>query len=149
MSAHISNTQQTICVYTCTIHTYTTLITAAATTIIVTQKYLRTSCYFLIDPEKLPYSTFYDYHSMHFALKLMLCFENPTKVSFSDGVATRVHAPPFYTRYVTRVFKTGAVPPQKIGPRVVYPWIFHRLIFFPISTWWQYVPNLETNYRCK
>jgi hypothetical protein len=34
-------------------------------------------------------------------------------LSLSDGVATRVHAPPFFTRYVTRVFKTGAVPPKK------------------------------------
>jgi hypothetical protein len=50
-------------------------------------------------------------------------------ISFSDGVETRVHAPPFFTRYVTRVFKTGAVPPPKIGSRVMYPWIFHRLFF--------------------
>jgi hypothetical protein len=67
-------------------------------------------------------------------------------ISFGDGVATRVHAPPFYTWYVTRVFKTGAVPPPKIGSRVMYPWIFQRLIFFAISTWWQYVPYLETTY---
>jgi hypothetical protein len=50
-------------------------------------------------------------------------------LSFSDGVATRVHAPPFFTRYMTRVYKTGAVPPQKTGSRVMYPWIFHRLMF--------------------
>jgi hypothetical protein len=39
-------------------------------------------------------------------------------VPFSHGVATRVHVPPFYTRYVTRVFKTGAVPPPPQCVRV-------------------------------
>jgi hypothetical protein len=32
-------------------------------------------------------------------------------ISFIDGVATRVHAPPFFTWYLTRAYKTGAVPP--------------------------------------
>jgi hypothetical protein len=58
----------------------------------------------------------------------MLYFNRAIVVSFSDGVATRVHVPPFFTRYVTRVFKTGGVPPPQIGSRVIYPWIFHRLI---------------------
>jgi hypothetical protein len=50
-------------------------------------------------------------------------------ISFSDGVAARVHATPFYTWYATRGFKTGAMPPQKIGSRVMYPWIFFFCLF--------------------
>jgi hypothetical protein len=55
---------------------------------------------------------------------------NAMTLSFSHGVATRVHAPPFYTRYVTRVFKTGAVPSQKMCLRVMYTRIFHWLVCF-------------------
>jgi hypothetical protein len=93
----------------------------------------------------------YDCHWLFFSLFRLwidLADAHECILSFSDGVATRVDAPPFYTRYVTRVFKTGAVPPPPPNRFECHvPLHFTPVNFFAISTWWQYAPYLETTYR--
>jgi hypothetical protein len=66
------------------------------------------------------------------------------RVVCSHGVATRVHAPPFCTRYVTRVFKTGDAPPPQNHVMCHVHAHFSLLNVFAISTWWQDVLYAET-----
>jgi hypothetical protein len=63
---------------------------------------------------------------------------NHSTVSFSHGVAIRVmhppllpgtcSAPPSFIRYVTRVFKTGAVTPQKTILCVIHMHVFYCIM---------------------